>query len=81
VLESPSLQNESPTQLKSEVEEILNGSFSWWRSQGMYNHLKLDEWSAHISLINSEDDKDVSEMYRVLDALEAKRKGEQVASP
>ena len=81
VMESPPLPSEESLQLKGRLEEILDRSFSWWRSQGVYADLKFDDWDSRVSLIDSQDSKEADEMHRILDALEAKRKGEEVASP
>ena len=81
LMESPPLPAQNSNQLKARLEDILEGSFSWWTSQGTYNSLRLEDWTVRVSLIDSQDSRDAGEMHRILDALEAKRKGEEVASP
>lgn len=75
VLESPPLEI-PPARAKSDFENIVEGSFRWWSSQGQYEHLSLDEWKISTVALNSSDSKQVKEVYRILQALEAKRKGE-----
>jgi hypothetical protein len=86
VLESPALDISS-RDLKGalapelQVEEMLEGSFSWWHSQDRYRGLKLNEWRVSTSMIDALDDERSKEIYRILDALAAKRAGEQTAGP
>jgi hypothetical protein len=81
LMESPPLPSENSKQLKGRLEDILEGSFSWWTSQGTYNSLRLEDWTVRVSVIDSRDSKDADEMNRILDVLEAKRMGDEVASP
>jgi hypothetical protein len=81
LMESPPLPSQNSNQLKGRLEDILEGSFSWWTSQGTYNSLRLEDWTVRVSVIDSKDSNDAGEMHRILDALEAKRIGDEVASP
>jgi hypothetical protein len=80
VLESPPLNTPDASSLQAEVENLLRGGLRWWAGQDQYTHLKLDQWRTRVSLIDAHDTADTNEVYRVLEALEAKRKGE-MASP
>ncbi|MDG6928696.1 MAG: hypothetical protein JRN29_01435 [Nitrososphaerota archaeon] len=47
----------------------------WWRSQGSYDYLKLEDWRSQVAVIDAADARRSKDVYRILQALDAKRRG------
>lgn len=77
---------ENVAKIRSTVDEAFTGLFKWWKHYGRQTggdyYLKLDEWKAKVSILDSQDAvNNTQEFIRSLDALEAKRKEHIIGSP
>lgn len=75
VIESPPLESSASSKALNDAEEILAGSLMWWRSQGSYDYLKLEDWRSQVAVIDAADARRSKDVYRILQALDAKRRG------